>query len=273
MLGRRFLLTLIACFCFLPECMGQNASSLNGNWLLTGGWDNPPKNGPRLTLTIGAAGEDLVAEGDYQVNGCGAGFHVKGKLAADGAFTLTSAEVSTAAPHVSITGMFDRSSSTWSGFYKTSIGDNCHDSSGKFVAQRIESPHGSYAGTLKTANGGIVSVRLGLITGVFTSQTLRRNAEANKSLTTDEVRFTPLIGTLNIVGLGDISNAEFTAIEDVNNRVKGDEFQISFPVGNGSTLMVSGMIKDGEASAAHVMVANFGEGNGSIAATGFLARQ
>jgi hypothetical protein len=267
MILRGFLLGLAACLCFLPDCTGQVAPSLNGSWLLTGGWDPALKDGPRLTLTMGSAGEDLFGEGDYQVPGCAGTFVVHGKLAADGTFTLTSR-------FISITGTFaDGRFSSWTGSYKASFGNNCSNSSGKFIANRIKSPQGTYSGTMKTPGGKTVTVSLRLITGVFTSKALQQNVEADMSIPTNVVHFTPVIGTLNIAGLGDMSNTEFTAIEDPNSRVFGDEFIISFPLENKSILKVAGIMKDGEASAALVMVTIFSEGKPTESAAGVLVRQ
>ena len=137
MILRGFLLGLAACLCFLPDCTGQVAPSLNGSWLLTGGWDPALKDGPRLTLTMGSAGEDLFGEGDYQVPGCAGTFVVHGKLAADGTFTLTSR-------FISITGTFaDGRFSSWTGSYKTSSGTTAlipQANSSRIVSNRPRAP-------------------------------------------------------------------------------------------------------------------------------------
>jgi hypothetical protein len=120
---------------------------------------------------MGSAGEDLFGEGDYQVPGCAGTFVVHGKLAADGTFTLTSR-------FISITGTFaDGRFSSWTGSYKTSFGNNCSNSSGKFIANRIKSPHGTYSGTMKTPGGKTVTVSLRLITGVFTSKRFNKTSK------------------------------------------------------------------------------------------------
>lgn len=266
MIVMRLFLSFIVFFGFLSPCIGQTVASFDGSWLLTGGWDTSAQAAPRLTLTIGAAGDDLFAEGTYGMRGCGATFTVKGKLAADRTFTLSSR-------FISITGTFaNETPSSWAGSYETSFEGNCTNSSGKFVAKRIEAPRGIYSGVLRTPEGKTITVSVALTAGPFTSQAVPADAKLGET-PPGELHFTPITAALNISGLEPTIDGKLTAVGNPSNRVYGDTFNTFFLLKEGYALQLGGTVRNGEATAANVTMTMWDRGKPRISASGMLVRQ
>lgn len=269
MLLRNVLVAVLLLLCAARPCVCQQGAFLNGTWLLTGTWNPLHKDGPRVTLTMGAVGENLFGTGDFQVLGCGSTFtNARGKMAPDGTWAVRSLGIE-------ISGTLPADgSSTWNGYYKASFGNGCPEASGSFSATRIESVHGTYSGLLKdTRTGADASVVFQFTTSELLAKALPQNANERSLPPGEEWYYTPVVGTVSIDGLHGLRNAECRMTERPENRMGGDLFLVGCPLSDGSRLLVSGLLRDSTASNVWFFVTLFRVGAPAQSAVGTLLRQ
>jgi hypothetical protein len=148
---------------------GQDLTTLNGNWHLTGSWDYHP-NDVRLFLSLGVQGDEIFGSGDIWTSCEGGGVvPLRGRISSDGTFVLhTNYGIPKWERKISISGTVPEApSAQWSGrFVVGQTKKKCPAQvAGDFVATPITRLNGFYSGTLLSADRTPVTVTVNISQG------------------------------------------------------------------------------------------------------------
>lgn len=239
MAGRILLLPLLLLgLCSLTQAQedAKSFAALNGIWHILGEKYSP--TGPYLALTLTVHEDTVYGSGQFGVNcsnrnaGVGVGFYLKGKIAEDGSFLLTSEGLSPSI-EARIRGHAPTEKATsWTGspsIKNPSSRPGCiFDYAKDFVAAAYPSLRGTYTGTIhgKTLGAGL-TVTLQLAPGEATADAGRSGFEP--------FYFTPLNATIDVTGY-----RVYTAVADTalphpggTDQVQRDGFLLEFTTDDG----------------------------------------
>jgi hypothetical protein len=258
---------LLGCF----VCRAQDFTAIRGNWHLKGSWDTSSTS-PRLALSIGVDGDELLAMGGISVIcphrvAVGAALSPKGRIAADGTFLLTAGSSN----KTTINGTVPKpGSEQWTGHYNF-IADTAQgecSTGGDFVATRLPLLRGAHSGTLHLVDhSGDVTVVVDVNQGDL--------------IKVDYLYWTPLQATMTLTGSAEFPSEELKAAKFPPERgaapakwicchIDGDHFVMLFSANNGEQIRLSGSFMDAAEQSIRVSLENIGSKNGAL---GTLSRQ
>ncbi len=266
-----FLPLLLSSLCLVSYAQDtpKPYAALNGIWHIAG--SRAPSEYPGMTLSLAVDGDTIYGDGHLDVrcsnidDNSGIGFYVAGKVADDGTFLLTSNDTSSSpqATHVAIRGSVPSAGSeTWEGSFTAMNGTAptiadpptvcMFDASEDFVASALPSMSGTWAGSVHSPSLG---------TDLIVSVELKQEAVAPDE-PSQEVPFLsapdyyiPLSATITVGGDRIFTTDKAIMGRERNSgtdRVHADSFILTFPMDDGSILLVSGNYTDESGSALNV---------------------
>lgn len=261
---------LLCCF----VCRAQDYAAIRGNWHLTGSWGSSSTS-PRLVLTIGVDGDEVLAIGGLSIRcphrvGLGAGLAPKGQIAADGTFLLTESIPN----RITISGRIpEPGSGQWAGHYNfsTDTGHGECSTGGDFVATKLPLLKGVFSGTLQLADhSGEVAVTIDINQGEL--------------IRLDNLYWVPLQATMTLSGSAEfpserLKTAKFppegptTATSGptmTGGQITGESFAMHFSANDGEQIMLGGYFIDASEQRLQVQLDNQ---NSKNVALGTLSRQ
>lgn len=251
---------------FLACCsVGQDQSSLSGNWHLTGSWGHQPGDTTRFFLSLGVTGDRVFGSGDLQTQCAGSAFLLHGRIASDGTFVLLAeGNDPKMGREISVHGKLpDAGLARWPGsFVASHILDKCPARvEGDFVATRVSPLKGVYSGTLLTKDRKPVTVTVDINQGELVTFN-------DGDLLYGEV---PLNATMTLNG-SSFNSETLTADTSLpsSSRMQGDNWLLSFPVGGQFSVLLAGEITD---ASLNTLRATLSYPHKDFAATGVLARR
>lgn len=248
------LVLLIICIPSYPQDTSTSYETLVGNWQLAG--EKILTQGPLFSsLTLGIDGSMVYGKGVIAPNcpsgKAGAfGFVVSGEIDSDGSFVLS--DYLSRLIQLEIRGEVPRNGKkTWTGSftYNDSRREGC-GISGDFVATQFPQLNGTYSGTLtgEAPDSGVtVSIKMA-------QERLRPNYQENPSGPFSH--YTPLSGEIALTGYPGFASG--TTVVSPECQIGGVGFLVSFPMKDGSKMVLSGAISDMTASSLEVQLFTVG---------------